>query len=60
MLQKLMKAFRFKIEDFIHPSHFVWIKGESSFKAMNTARQIFSDNKYKITFTGNENNIKLG
>ena len=55
-----MKAFRFKIEDFIHPSHFVWIKGENYFKAMNIARQIFSDNKYKITFTGNENNIKLG
>ena len=55
-----MKAFRFKIEDFIHPSHFVQIKGENHFKAMNIARQIFSDNKYKITFTGNENNIKLG
>ena len=60
MLQKLMKAFRFKIEDFIHPSHFVWIKGENHFKAMNIARQIFSANKYKITFTGNENNIKFG
>ena len=55
-----MKAFRFKIEDFIHPSHFVWIKGKNHFDAINIARQMFSTNIYKIIFTGNENNIQFG
>ena len=55
-----MRTFKFKIENYTNSPHFILIKGENSFKAMNIARQIFSDNKYKITFTGNENNIKFG
>ena len=51
-----MKAFRFKIEDFVYPPHFIWIKGENRFKAMNIAKQMFPIDKYKITFIGDENN----
>ena len=52
-----MKVFKFKIEDYINSSHF---KEENYFKALNIVRQIFPLNKYKITFIGNENNIKFG
>ena len=55
-----MKTFRFKIEDCINPPHFIWIKEETHFKAINIAKQIFPTDKYKVTFTGDENNIKFG
>ena len=55
-----MKIFRFKIEDCINPPHFIWIKEETHFKAINIAKQIFPTDKYKVTFTGDENNIKFG
>lgn len=55
-----MKVFKFKIEDYINPSHLTSIKEETYFKALNIVRQIFPLNKYKITFIGNENNIKFG
>ena len=51
-----MKTFKFKIENYINLPHFVLIKGENSFKAMNIARQMFPIDKYKITFIDNENN----
>lgn len=51
-----MKAFRFKIENYINPPHFISIRGEDSFKAMNIAKQMFPIDKYKITFIGDENN----
>ena len=54
-----MKIFRFKIEDYINPSHFIWIKEKTHFKAMNITRQIFPIDKYKVTFTSDENNIKF-
>ena len=51
-----MRTFKFKIENYTNSPHFILIKGENSFKAMNIARQIFSANKYKITFIDDENN----
>ena len=54
-----MKAFRFKIEDCTNPSRFIWIKGENYFQAMNLAKNMFPLKTYKITFIGDENNIKF-
>lgn len=54
-----MKAFKFKIEDCINLSRLIWIKGENHFQAMNLARNMFPPKTYKITFTGDENNIKF-
>lgn len=51
-----MKTFKFKIENYTKSPHFILIKGENSFKAMNIARQMFPMYKYKITFIGDENN----
>ena len=51
-----MKTFKFKIENCTKPPHFILVKGENSFKAMNIARQMFPMDKYKITFIDNENN----
>lgn len=51
-----MKTFKFKIENYTNPPHFISIRGEDSFKAMNIAKQMFPMDKYKITFIGNENN----
>ena len=52
-----MKIFKFKIEDYINPSHFILIKEENSFKAINIARNMFPLKTHKVTFIGDENNF---
>ena len=54
-----MRTFKFKIENYTNSPHFILIKGENSFKAMNIARQMFPIDKYKITFIDNENNSQF-
>ena len=44
-----MRTFKFKIENYTNSPHFILIKGENSFKAMNIAKQMFPMDKYKIT-----------
>lgn len=54
-----MKAFRFKIEDYINPPHFILVKGKNHFQAVNIVRNMFPLETFKITFIGNENNLKF-
>ena len=51
-----MKTFKFKIENYTNPPHFISIRGEDFFKAMDIAKQMFPMDKYKITFISDENN----
>ena len=51
-----MKAFRFKIENYINSPYYICIKGKNHFQAINLARNMFPLKTYKVIFTGDENN----